>query len=124
MRRALTHCALIAGTLIFAWPFVWMAATSAKLERELFSEGARMLPQAPRPQLKSPYIENRLFADVKGPRMDEAIALIETQLTSTSYEWPADVNRAVAIKETARGIYARLLTTMPGEAWNNSSEQL
>ena len=120
----LVYVALIGGTIIFAWPFIWMAATSAKLERELFAEHAHVFPQSPRPQSKSPYIDNRLFADVRGPRMEEALAMIEAQLRSTSYVWPDDVDLTEMQRETARGVYARLLTTLPGEAWNKSSEEL
>lgn len=124
MKRLFIYCALFSGALIFAWPFVWMASTSAKLERELFRERPHIFPQAPRPRLQSPYIDNRLFADVSGPRMDKALPMIEAQLRSTNYDWPADVDRNMAIKETARGIYARLLTTIPREHWDISTEEL
>jgi multiple sugar transport system permease protein len=124
LRRLFIYLLLIAGATIFAWPFIWMAATSAKLERELFSERAHILPQSPRPQLHSPYIDNRLFAEVKGPRTDEALGIIETELASASYAWPSDVDRGSAIKETARGIYARLLSTIPHEDWIKSSAEL
>jgi multiple sugar transport system permease protein len=123
IRRILIYAALLAGALVFAWPFVWMASTSVKLERELFRERPHILPQAPRPRLQSPYIDNRLFTDVSGPRMDKALPMIEAQLTSTNYHWPADVDRNIAIKETARGIYARLLTTIPREHWDISTEE-
>jgi multiple sugar transport system permease protein len=121
---ALVYIALISGTIIFTWPFIWMAATSAKLERELFAEHAHVFPQSPRPQSKSPYIDNRLFADVNGPRIKEAMAMIESQLRSTSYVWPNDVDLAEIRKETARGVYAQLLTTLPAETWNKPSEEL
>jgi ABC-type glycerol-3-phosphate transport system permease component len=35
-RRGLIYAALFVGAVIFAWPFFWMASTSAKLDRELF----------------------------------------------------------------------------------------
>lgn len=124
MKRLFIYVALFSGAFIFAWPFVWMASTSAKLERELFREHPHILPQSPKPRLQSPYIDNRLFADVSGPRMNETLPMIEAQLAAANYDWPADVDRNIAIKETARGIYARLLTTIPREHWDKSTEEL
>jgi ABC-type glycerol-3-phosphate transport system permease component len=123
-KAALIYIALAGGALIFAWPFLWMAATSAKLERELFAEHAHILPQSPKPQLQSPYIDNRLFADVTGPRMTEIVALIEAQLRSTSSSWPDDLDQESLRKEIARGIYARLLTTLPRETWAETNDEL
>ena len=36
LRTLLIYFLLVAGSLVFIWPFLWMAATSAKLDRELF----------------------------------------------------------------------------------------
>src|SRR2546428_9598302 len=123
MRRLVIYSLLALGSAVFVWPFVWMASTSAKLERELFRERPHILPQSPKPRLQSPYIDNRLFADVSGPRMDKALPMIEAQLTSPNYDWPADVDRNIVIKETARGIYAHLLTTIPREHWDLSTKE-
>src|SRR5438132_11466105 len=122
MRRIFIYAALFLGALIFAWPFVWMAATSVKLERELFSEHARVLPQSPRPRLRSPYIDDRLFANVKGPRMDETPGIIERQITSAADAGPSEVDRAIAMEEMARGIYAPLLSIIPTPHWKKSPE--
>ena len=124
VRRFLIYIVLLAGSLLFAWPFIWMISTSAKLERELFSERPHILPQAPSPRLRSPYIDHRFFADVSGTRLDDALPMIETHLASMNYNWPPDIDRNIAIRETARGIYARLLTTIPREHWDKSTEEL
>ena len=118
IRRLLIYALLLTGSIIFAWPFLWMVSTSAKLERELFAEHVHILPQSPGARLQSPYIDNRAFADVRGPRLQEALTIIETQLKSR------ELDPSVAIKETARGIYARLLTTIPGEAWQKPADGL
>ena len=34
--RIAIYFLLSLGTIVFAWPFLWMAATTAKLDRELF----------------------------------------------------------------------------------------
>src|SRR5207253_6634771 len=118
IRPTLIYALLAAGALIFAWPFLWMVSTSAKLERELFAEHAHILPQSPQARLQSPYNDNRAFADVIGPRLEEALTIIENQLKSM----PLDPH--IATRATARGIYARLLTTIPGETWEKPVDEL
>ncbi|MEY2539778.1 MAG: multiple sugar transport system permease protein [Verrucomicrobiota bacterium] len=124
MRRALIYAALALGSIIFTWPFIWMAATSAKLERELFRQQPRTLPQSPGPRLQSPYVDTRLFADVNGTRMDETLSLIGAALSRMNYTWPQDLNPAELRKEASRGIYARLLNTLPADHWQKSSAEL
>src|SRR5258707_11212366 len=97
VRTIFIYAALFAGSVIFAWPFIWMAATSAKLERELFSEKTRIFPQAPRPQIRSPYMDDRRFRDVGGPRMDEAIAITETRLRSANETLDPEIDRTTAL---------------------------
>jgi multiple sugar transport system permease protein len=124
IRRLAIYLALFSGALIFGWPFLWMASTSVKLERELFSDRAGILPQSPRPELRSPYLDDRLFADTKGPRMDEALGIIEAKVTSIASDWPVEVVRTNAIKQIARGIHARLLSTIPDNDWSKSFAEL
>ena len=118
IRRSAIYLALFFGGVVFAWPCIWMASTSAKLEREFFNDPGRILPQAPGPRVQSPYFDDRLFANVSGPRLDEALVMIETHLTSMTG------GRDLPRKETARGIYARLLSILPGEDWNKSKDDL
>ncbi len=66
VRRVLIYAALAAGALVFAWPFLWMASTSAKLDREMF-EGHGLLAQRPVPRVQSPYIDERHYGGVSGP---------------------------------------------------------
>ena len=124
IRRLLIYLALVTGSLVFAWPFVWMAATSAKLQRELFNDHPRTMPEAPKSRLRSPYIDDHLFADVSGPRMEESIGLIEEQLKSRAYSRPADDNSEAALEAAARGIYAHLLATIPDKTWQKSADDL
>ncbi len=124
LRRALIYGALIGGSLVFAWPFIWMLATSAKLERELFDEKPGLMPEAPRPRLHSPYVDTRMFATVSGPRLNETLGLIEAELASPRYTWPADVEPDALRHEVARGIYAQLLARWPVEVWARSAGEL
>ncbi len=122
VRRVLIYFTLALGSLVFAWPFIWMAGTSFKLEREVLSNRSRVFPQRPIPRAKSPYLDDRLFSQVTGPRRDEAIAIIEEQVRS--HVWLSAIDNAVAPQQAARGIYERLLGSIPYERWSESSEQL
>src|SRR5215213_72209 len=81
MRSIFIYASLALGALIFAWPFLWMAATSAKLDREMFG-GTALLPERPLPRTQSPYVDDRLFARVTGPRLDEALPIIEERIAA------------------------------------------
>jgi multiple sugar transport system permease protein len=59
--RILTHGVLVAGAIIFSFPFVWMLATSVKLRREMAADDLRLLPLTPRPRATSPYIDPNEF---------------------------------------------------------------
>jgi len=122
MRRVLIYFTLAMGAVIFAWPFIWMIGTSIKLEREVLSNRSGVLPERPIPQSKSPYLDERIFVPVDGPHRDEAIAILEEQLRS--HVWPSNVDPEFARKQTARGIYQRLLGSIPYERWSESSETL
>src|SRR5918998_537706 len=101
IRRLLSYALLIVGTIMFAWPFLWMASTSIKLEREIFGRGNKDAPQMPAAPVRSPYIDEREFSDVSGPRAEETIKLIAERL-------PSEPREAIA-----RAVYSRLLAILP-----------
>src|SRR4051794_18172131 len=105
------------GAAIFAWPFIWMASTSAKLERELFGEHPARPPEAPNAVLASPYVDQRMFHDVTGPRMQEVLPLIEQELQTGNYLLPNDVVRSELIRQVARGIYQQLVASLAPDIW-------
>jgi len=121
-RNSIVYAVLALGSLLFAWPFIWMAGTSVKLEREVLSNRTRIFPERPIPRIKSPYIDDRISANVTGPRRDEAIAIIEEQIRGRT--WPPEVDPEIARQQVARGIYERLLGLIPYERWSDSREQL
>jgi len=122
MHRLLIYVLLFAGSLLFAWPFIWMVGSSIKLEREVLSNRSSVLPEQPIPRSKSPYVDDRMFAHADGPHRDEAIAILEEQLRS--HVWPPQVDPEIARQQVARGIYERLLVLFPDERWSDSGEQL
>ncbi|MFN2477547.1 MAG: ABC transporter permease subunit [Chthoniobacterales bacterium] len=125
IRRALVYAALFVGAAIFAWPFFWMASTSAKLDRELFDGNNRFLPERPIPRLQSPYVDDRIFAGLTGPRMMEAMPMIEQRIaTAGDVAWPADIDRKVLTTQLARGVYQQLVNTLPPDVWKAPADQL
>src|SRR5438270_13938026 len=122
IRRFIIYALLTFGSLLFAWPFIWMVGTSIKLEREVLSNRSSVLPEQPIPRSRSPYLDDRMFVHVDGPRRDEAIAILEEQLRS--HVWPPEVDPEIARQQVARGIYERLLGLIPSERWSDSREEL
>lgn len=108
-RASWIYVLLIAGSLIFSWPFLWMATTSVKVDREMFGEKIRLTPRRPIPHAKSPYLDEGFFRDVEGKRMAEVLPALE-ELTG---------NKAVAI-----GCFQKLVNTMPLSLWDAPAETL
>ena len=79
-RNVWIYALLIVGSLVFAWPFLWMATTSVKVDREMFGEKLHLWPQRPIPQVKSPYIDTRYYDDLTGTRMNELLPVLEDDL--------------------------------------------
>ena len=60
-RMLLLYGVLIAGGIVFSFPFLWMVGTSFKVQREMAVENLRIFPQLPRPQQETPYIDPHEF---------------------------------------------------------------
>ena len=120
-RRAWIYVLLIVGTVIFSWPFLWMATTSVKVDREMFVEQMHVWPQRPIPQTKSPYIDTRYYEDLSGKHLHDLLPVLEAHLQKMDYAWPPDVDRATAIKQVARGAFQKLQNTMPVTIWDSAS---
>jgi len=120
-RRAWIYVLLIVGTIIFSWPFLWMATTSVKADREMFVEQMHVWPQRPIPQIKSPYIDTRYYNDVTGKHLGELLPVLEAHLQKMDYAWPPEIDRAAAIRLVARGAFQKLQNTMPVTIWDSAS---
>ena len=68
VRQAWIYALLLGGSAIFAWPLVWMFLTSLKTEREISSETAGPLPEAPHRHAQSPYVDRAWFPHPPRPR--------------------------------------------------------
>jgi len=120
-RRTWIYVLLIVGTIIFSWPFLWMATTSVKVDREMFVEQMHVWPQRPIPQIKSPYIDTRYYEDVTGKHLNDLLPVLAAHVQKMDYAWPPEIDRAVAIKQVARGAFQKLQNTMPVTIWDSGS---
>jgi len=65
--RIITHGVLVAGAIIFSFPFLWMLSTSVKTPREMATERLQLAPKTPRPQFRSPYIDTDQYPQPEQP---------------------------------------------------------
>jgi ABC-type glycerol-3-phosphate transport system permease component len=116
-RASWIYALLVAGAIVFSWPFLWMATTSVKVDREMFGEKIRLMPRRPIPAVQSPYYDQHYYRDVEGKRMTELLPGIEAHLTGLGV--PAD-----AVKSLARGCFQKLVNTMPLALWDQPGDGL
>ena len=65
--RAVTHGALLAGCVLFAFPFVWLVGTSFKYDEEIFVYPPRWVPAAPRHVERSPHVNAESLEKLRPP---------------------------------------------------------
>ncbi len=124
IKHGLVYAALIAGSVVFSLPFVWMATTSVKTDTELFQPRLTLLPTAPRPRLRSPYIDTTYYRDLDGPYQKEVIDFIISLIPKTGFRFPAQIDQSLALDQTARGVYQRMRAVLSPAVWSGSLENL
>lgn len=115
---------LAGGSLVFMWPFLWMAAASVKLDRELFAEEAGLMPARPIPRAASPYLETRRLDGYEHPRLAAVRPAIETELRARPIAWPRDIDVEAARTELATGLFHRIARLAPESWWTRSDAEL
>jgi len=71
--KAIIYGLLVTGAAVFSFPFLWMAASSVKVDRERQTKGFRLMPLTPRPQSRSPYVDDEHYKDLDGPYQEELL---------------------------------------------------
>ena len=122
LRFTPAYALLAAGAVVFSLPFLWMATTSFKVDRELFTEELEFLPRSPHPREVSPYVDDRYFADVEGRNVDAILPGLEGLVRESGFEFPGDVDRDAAVRETARGLYKKLSKRIPRSTWEGPAD--
>ncbi|HPO16486.1 MAG TPA: ABC transporter permease subunit [Candidatus Hydrogenedentes bacterium] len=121
LRGVVLHIALVAGSLLFAAPFLWLIGTSAKTADELFPP--RWKVPGPDKVLQSPYIALRENERAERPykvapedweRLAPVIKkAITAQLRSIQMQFPAFYIIHLGHPDLAEGIFVRLLRRAP-----------
>ena len=124
------HGALIAGSLLFAAPFIWLASTSAKVADELYPP--RWVPQTPDRVVESPYVgirENerpeRPFQVAKEDwdRVQGPLAKsIDTRLGQFAPDLPEYVRPWLHEADVTTGIFARLVRRTPDQVFKQQTD--
>lgn len=122
--QLLVYALLITGAVAFTFPFIWMVSTSVKVDRELFSEDLKILPDTPLPMRQSPYIDPATFDSLTegGVGIDELLPDLEQIVDATGFEIPPGIDRDFARTQIARGLYKRLGQRLPGDVWNSTAD--
>lgn len=118
--RLLVYALLILGTIIFSFPFVWMMASSTKVDRELYPEELTIFPQTPIPRQASPYVDDRFFADLPETvdRQNELLPGLVDLVRQSGFVFPDQISTTDAESHVARGLFKRLAKRLPPEVWS------
>ena len=122
--RVVAYGLLISGSVVFAFPFLWMAATSMKVDREFMSqEGSEidLMPMLPQPRDVSPYVDESYYQDVRGPFEDLLVRRLERWVEDVGLDIPAALDSDVVHRQVARGVYGRLRRLLSDTAWHNAA---
>lgn len=118
--RTLVYATLLAGAFVFSFPFVWMASTSAKVDRELFTGRLQILPQRPLPRPQSPYYDARAVEAPDPDAPQAAILPLLDELARRARPGLADADaRTVALE-----LFASLRQRTPQRIWDDAGEPL
>jgi multiple sugar transport system permease protein len=120
--KAIVYVLLVTGAAVFSFPFLWMAATSFKVDRELQTEGFRLMPMSPTARRRSPYVDDAHYDDLDGPYQRELLPRLAEWAVQTKFRLPDHVNAVVAWEQVARGLYERLRKRLPNHLWRGETE--
>lgn len=129
VRRTVAHAALLAGSILFAFPFVWLLSTSAKVADELYPP--RWIPQIPDGVVTSPYFGIRinerpvrpgLVSEGDWERVSPAARkAISGAIEKLGGELPEFFGPYLSNSVLAEGIYARLVRRVPNEVFTRTT---
>ena len=124
-RALMIYGLLLGGALVFSLPFVWMAGTSMKVDREMFGEDIQLFPMRPIPAEQSPYLDDRFFAIPESERYKRVRPEIERILQAIEFDLAEYVHgQDQLVQLLIPGIYRRLDQIMPRTLWQADDETL
>jgi ABC-type glycerol-3-phosphate transport system permease component len=129
--RAFLHLVLVAGSILFAAPFIWLGSTSAKVPDEMYPP--KWVPQIPTRVMQSPYLQLRENERVTRPfsvseenwsRLSGPIqAAISKKMVSMASELPDFYGPNLSHPTLAEGAFSRLLKRAPDEIFDKSEQE-
>lgn len=124
-RWLLIYSLLIAGSVLFSLPFLWMIGTSFKVDREMFGEAITFMPMRPVPAAASPYLDARYFPAVHDALFARVRPVIEAALRRQDLALPDHTsNRDDALSILTPGVYRRLQQVLPASTWKLPEPEL
>ena len=118
LAKAIIYVLLVTGAAVFSFPFLWMAATSAKVDRELQTKDLRVFPMTPHPQVRGPYVDDEHYRELDGPYQVRLLPELEQIAAAAGYAFPSTINAERAREQVARGLYDKLRQRLPGHLWS------
>ncbi|MGC4031792.1 MAG: ABC transporter permease subunit [Tepidisphaeraceae bacterium] len=123
--RVLLYTTLLIGALVFSFPFIWMASSSVKVDRELYTDELRIRPLTPSASPVSPWIDTQYYTDLPGAAQRQDEVLPELQKLTAPKIKPADgIDPSELATQVARGVYQRLSRMLPATAWDGTPAEL
>ena len=120
LRNLAVYGLLFSGAVMFSFPFLWMASTSVKSDREVQKPGINLIPITPDPRAVSPYVDDTYYAEPDGARVTEILNGLVELLPELKYEPPPELDAEEAARMTARGLYHRLAGRVPSKTWKEA----
>ncbi len=118
------HAALLAGGVLFAFPFVWLVTTTFKGDEEVFSERMNWIPKIPHYSSTSPYLDQRAYDEMRPPtgRDKRGWWASEQMLRDRLWERAQELAPELGIdlppeaqEQVARGLWVHVRDTLPAD---------
>jgi multiple sugar transport system permease protein len=120
VRNLVVYGLLVAGAVIFSFPFLWMASTSIKVDREVQKPGINLMPITPNPRTVSPYVDETYYEVPEDERAAQIVNGLVAMLPELKFEAPPELKVGDATRMTARGLYGRLEGRIPPNVWEKA----
>jgi multiple sugar transport system permease protein len=123
LATVIIYATLVAGGVIFSFPFLWLASTSVKTDRELYTGQLGIFPAAPSASLVSPFVDDGYYSGHSiGARTNRLLSGLDAIVRKRGFLPPKGINVDDATRQVARGLIARLNNLIPARQWNGSTE--
>ncbi len=117
LRKLFIYFLLISGTVVFSIPFIWMATTSVKVDRELYSGDISLFPIVPEPKNSSPFVDPGYYETLEGPDQARLIDAFTDLAKQTGFVLSSDIDNDQTWYHIGRGLYDKLWRSLPLEIW-------